>query len=120
MDKNTYLILYSSQTPRGVKIDGKVIIQAPTKKSDEYYAAKRIEERKKIKARNIKRGHNIILKHLKGKSCMDCGYSNIIALEFDHRDPSTKCAAVVKLVNDCVSPVRIEAEIAKCDVVCAN
>ena len=50
---------------------------------------------------------------------MDCGYSNWLALDFDHREPEKK----YKGISDLVSTGRTERlieEIPKCDVVCAN
>ena len=52
------------------------------------------------------------------RSCKDCGYSNPIALEFDHlRD---KFMNVSDMVRDCFSWDKIEEEISKCEIVCAN
>jgi hypothetical protein len=55
------------------------------------------------------------------RGCMDCGYSDHpAALDFDHR-PGTgpKRASVAALVTS-ATLADIDAEIAKCDVVCAN
>ena len=51
--------------------------------------------------------------------CVDCGEADIRVLDFDHRDPSTKRANVSRMLRS-FSWRTIEAEIAKCDVVCAN
>lgn len=53
------------------------------------------------------------------RGCIDCGYhAEPVALHFDHRDPKTKLFTIAS------APTRnwasIEAEIAKCDVRCAN
>lgn len=55
---------------------------------------------------------------LQQSSCMDCGESDPIVLEFDHRDPTTKKYTVVEMVGHSIST--IQAEINKCDIVCAN
>lgn len=53
------------------------------------------------------------------RGCIDCGYrAHPAALHFDHRDPSTKLFAIAKGLTR--SWAAIEAEIAKCDVRCAN
>ena len=52
--------------------------------------------------------------------CVDCGYSDIRALQFDHRDRGKKLMAVSDLVKRASSIERIKIEIAKCDVRCAN
>jgi hypothetical protein len=51
--------------------------------------------------------------------CTDCGYrKHAVALHFDHRDASLKRADVSKLVA--CSAATVWAEVAKCDVRCAN
>jgi hypothetical protein len=39
-------------------------------------------------------------------------------MDFDHRDPSTKVLAVSRLINRGYQTMM--AEVAKCDIVCAN
>ena len=57
---------------------------------------------------------------LKTGPCMDCGGRfPPCAMDFDHRDGDTKLASVSRLIA-ASSWARIEAEIAKCDLVCAN
>lgn len=52
--------------------------------------------------------------------CADCGYAeHPAALDFDHRDPATKEFSVGARTR-AASPKKLWAEIAKCDVVCAN
>ena len=53
-------------------------------------------------------------------SCMDCELDDIRVLEFDHREDEEKEAHVSTLVRNGVSWDTIQAEIDKCDVVCAN
>ena len=58
-----------------------------------------------------------IMAYLKEHPCIDCGEPDIIVLEFDHMR-GTKVAEVPRMVvND---PAELKAEIAKCDVRCAN
>jgi len=55
------------------------------------------------------------------KACMDCKVVHRwIALEYDHRDASTKVDDVSIMVAHGLSTTTILAEIAKCDLVCAN
>jgi hypothetical protein len=50
--------------------------------------------------------------------CVDCGERDPVVLEFDHlRD---KVRNVSGMANACQPWAKIEAEIAKCEVVCAN
>lgn len=68
---------------------------------------------------NKERLIELINKH-KDRPCMDCGVSYPpYVMDLDHRDPSTKVDAVSSLKNR-GSRTLVEAEIAKCDVVCAN
>ena len=52
--------------------------------------------------------------------CVDCGEVDIRVLEFDHRDPKQKQANISRMVADRCGIDRISAEVAKCDVRCAN
>lgn len=53
-------------------------------------------------------------------SCADCGISNPLVLEFDHKDPTTKKDNVSTMVARGLGVSSISAEIDKCEVVCAN
>jgi len=56
-------------------------------------------------------------------SCERCGLSgqhNAWALEFHHRDPQDKVSLVSTMVSSGMAKKRIEAEIAKCEVICSN
>lgn len=53
--------------------------------------------------------------------CKDCGNKfPAICMDFDHLDGSAKVADVSKMVNDKRPWAEVFAEIAKCDLVCAN
>jgi hypothetical protein len=95
--------------------------------SPEYSRAyyERNKERVKAKAaegnRNQRRRHRIrIYEYLLQHPCVDCGETDPLVLEFDHRDPSQKLFSVANGANQTWSWEKIEAEIAKCDVRCAN
>jgi hypothetical protein len=61
----------------------------------------------------------LIREYLRVHPCADCGESDIIVLDFDHRDPSAKSHNVILLAMH--KPWnRVLLEIAKCDVRCAN
>jgi len=51
-------------------------------------------------------------------SCVRCGFDHPAALHFHH--PTDKTVEVSRMVNRNVSRAKIEAEIAKCEVICAN
>jgi len=52
--------------------------------------------------------------------CVDCGESNIVVLQFDHLIPEQKKYEVPELVAYGRSLALIQAEIIKCEIVCAN
>jgi hypothetical protein len=57
--------------------------------------------------------------YLRLHPCVDCGETDIIVLDFDHRDPASKKCEVALFAMH--KPwARVLAEIAKCDVRCAN
>jgi hypothetical protein len=52
--------------------------------------------------------------------CTDCGHEfPTICMDFDHTSDNKECD-VADMVRRAVSPARLQAEIAKCEVVCAN
>jgi hypothetical protein len=51
--------------------------------------------------------------------CVDCGESDVVVLEFDHRDPSDKIRDVASLAATRRWP-NVLLEIQKCDVRCVN
>lgn len=63
------------------------------------------------------RNHRWLLEYLRANPCCDCGESDPVVLEFDHR--RDKRAAVSKLAPWCSLAVLV-TEVAKCDVRCAN
>ena len=83
-----------------------------------YYDANRIKLRKQIQKSNQARRrevHRWMCEYLQTHPCMDCGIKDIRVLEFDHLDD--KLENVSNLLD---SLVKLKAEIAKCEVVCAN
>lgn len=65
------------------------------------------------------RNRRLIADHLASRSCVDCGETDPLVLEFDHRDPSSKTHEVARLISTGRLEV-LRAEIDKCDVRCAN
>ncbi|HLG64951.1 MAG TPA: hypothetical protein VKY19_23635 [Ktedonosporobacter sp.] len=57
--------------------------------------------------------------YLSSHPCIDCGQTDIRVLEFDHVRGS-KTANIARLLKRATSWKKIEAEIAKCEVRCAN
>jgi hypothetical protein len=60
-----------------------------------------------------------LLDQLRSVPCADCdGVFPECAMDFDHRDASTKVRSVTRMINGSID--RMLAEAAKCDIVCAN
>lgn len=60
------------------------------------------------------------LRKLKSRPCMDCGGTfPPIVMDFDHRDGMTKMGNISNLIKRW-SWERLLAEVAKCDLICAN
>lgn len=57
--------------------------------------------------------------YLKNKSCVDCGERDPLVLEFDHVR-GEKCGNISEMVSNGASWTRIECELAKCEIRCAN
>jgi hypothetical protein len=57
--------------------------------------------------------------YLETHPCVDCGETNLAVLDFDHRDRSTKQWSIASLIRQ-GNVALLAAEMAKCDVRCAN
>ena len=78
------------------------------------------ERAKSVTIRRRTELRRMVLGHLLENPCVDCGESDPIVLEFDHRDPSGKSFNIGDGVARAYGTQRIKDEIAKCDVRCAN
>lgn len=88
---------------------------------DHYHASP--TRRHEIYSRNqqaILNNKRFVLDYLRDNPCVVCGEDDPIVLEFDHRDPEHKTLEIAKMVVQASSRLRIQTEIAKCDVLCAN
>ncbi|HLZ25718.1 MAG TPA: hypothetical protein VKV73_00170 [Chloroflexota bacterium] len=61
-----------------------------------------------------------VTRYLLEHPCVSCAQADPVVLEFHHRDPSAKVSNISNLVARMASAARIDAEIAKCEVLCAN
>ena len=59
-----------------------------------------------------------VYEYLRSHPCVDCGETDIVVLDFDHL--SDKVAGICQMIQDGKNWPMILAEIAKCEVVCAN
>lgn len=60
------------------------------------------------------------VEYLLDHPCIDCGETDPVVLDFDHRDPQTKRLEVGAMINHSHSLATVMTEIEKCDVRCAN
>lgn len=71
-----------------------------------------------LQARYVINRRNLI-EYLNQHPCIDCGETDIVVLEFDHREPSTKRAKIANILGSW-NWETVMIEIDKCDVRCAN
>jgi len=74
----------------------------------------------KRKAKAVQRNREFVAEYKKHCKCKFCGEKRSLALDFHHTDPSNKKAKVSTLVKDSYSIKTIQAEIDKCEIICAN
>ena len=74
-----------------------------------------------LQARRVRRNRQMLRK-AKSVPCADCGQTfPFYVMDFDHRPGEVKAFALANVAGQTrISAERIQAEIAKCDVVCAN
>lgn len=86
-------------------------------------SAKRREQIKRRRRPNLEKNRDIVrqyvLDYLKAHPCADCGETNMLTLQFDHVR-GEKVDSVSVMVTQGYGLKRIKAEIAKCEVRCAN
>ena len=81
-------------------------------------------KKKKRKQQNQlkdKRQH-LVLEEMqrRGGKCAKCGFSDIRALDWHHLDPNDKVNSISEMVRDRVSMDKLQAELDKCELICAN
>ncbi len=77
----------------------------------------------KAKRRNdfIKQtGYTFLKNYLLEHACVDCGETDILVLEFDHRSRDNKSGDVSRMLRVTGSVEKLKDEVYKCDVRCAN
>jgi hypothetical protein len=84
-----------------------------------YYWTHRAEEIERVMSRQ--RATVEWLRDLRRVPCADCGKTNPpYVMDFDHRDPSAKSFSLLADATLLKNRDVLLAEVAKCDVVCAN
>jgi hypothetical protein len=86
-----------------------------------YYASHQ-DRKTQVRAtrqRHIRRNQEYVLALKQAGSCTDCGESDPVVLDFDHVT-GVKEGAISKMVRNAASLTSLAAEIAKCELRCAN
>ncbi len=92
------------------------LIQNHYQKNPQYYIKKA-----KIRNQRLKKKQTAyIAEYLLSHPCVDCGETDILVLEFDHRERSHKFSEIGHIIKQRLSLERLVQEIEKCEVRCAN
>lgn len=75
---------------------------------------------RELTKKSINRNREIVLNVLLNGNCIDCGETNILVLDFDHRDRTTKVGHVGEIMRLGCSVENLVNEINKCDIRCSN
>jgi hypothetical protein len=67
-----------------------------------------------------RRNAALVLEHLRSAACVDCGITDGLVLQFDHRPGAGKVNDIGWYVSSGTRPGLLVEEIARCDVRCAN
>ncbi len=118
--RNAWMRVYMSESDAGKN----ALRRAQEKlKRERRISESVIAENARARSRRKHANRAALLVELKSKPCMDCGGTfPSCAMQFDHRDPSTKNKKF-PAPGAMLGRASIEAfmeEIAKCDLVCAN
>ena len=82
--------------------------------------AKDLAGRRRYKAEQKERMKIHVRGYLSDHPCIDCGEKDPVVLDFDHRDPVEKHRGISQIIGWALGIKVLIAEIAKCDVRCAN
>lgn len=90
-----------------------------TKIENQRYYQKNKAKYAKRSQEQFEANRAFIAKYKSDKACK-CGETHPACLQFHHRDPTQKDIAIADAVRKRWSLARIQKEINKCDIICAN
>lgn len=107
-------------TPCALVLDGGMATRGSQRPFNvAYYARNRAQEIERVRVRQA--AMLSYVQAVKEQPCSDCGGGFApYQMDFDHRDPSSKAFTISRAIGRLKSRSQLDAEIAKCDVVCAN
>ncbi len=109
---DNFAIRSSGKLQNYCKSCGRVYSQKHYEKNKPAYLA-----RNKIRRDNIKQK---LYEFLLTQKCIDCGESEVLYLDFDHRDPANKSFNLAVAMNRGFAWSKIQSEIEKCDIRCVK
>lgn len=92
-----------------------------SREKDRKHYSKSLHRKKAIRVNNKKRideARQYVIEYLSSHPCVDCNESDIVVLEFDHKE--NKYDAISDMVKNGIALERLKSEIEKCDIRCAN
>jgi len=92
------------------------------KRALEYFNSNQVQKEKaKLRTKErLKENQDLICEFLSKNPCVDCNESNIILLEFDHKNPEEKVECITVMVTNGFSFSKIKQEIEKCEIRCIS
>jgi len=91
----------------------------PKKYASKHYQANKAQYKARC-ARARQRNREFVEEVKKRSVCLHCGCDDFRCLCFHHEDPAVKTHEVSEMINRSFSIARIQVEIDKCIVLCAN
>src|SRR5437762_3502613 len=98
------------------KLCSRAYIRDHYSRNTPYYIAKAKVRNRDERRRLIEK----VLAYLSTHPCVGCGETDSVVLDFDHNCPDEKSAEIGVMLRKRLSWRRIQGEIAKCSVRCAN
>ena len=92
-------------------------------KEDQQKHHQRTKKKKRKQQNKLKdKRQHFVLEEMqrRGGKCAKCGFSDIRALDWHHLDPDEKVNSISEMIRDRVSMDKLQAELDKCELICAN
>ena len=112
---------------KGTKTNGEPRFQSKCKQCNRDYQRTHYRENRsyyssksKLWKQNYRRNTHSFLKQKCVDGCVVCGEKDYRCLQFNHIDPEQKQHEISRMVAEQMPLSRIETELEKCEVVCAN